>query len=123
MQAGRERAGRDDEFHVATEFAANVGNPEQLVERAREGGELVPADTELDNPDPRSIQEEANRRLSNMSDAEVRDALTITDDPDDIVAKLEALEDAGVTRILVGTNCGDPYETVDAFRDHVIPHF
>ena len=123
VRAGRERAGRDEGFHVSNEFAVNIGEPDRLVQRARDRGELVPADTELDTPDPRSIQKEANRRLAGMSDVEVQDALNITNDPDDIVEELERLETAGVTRALVGTNCGDPYETIDAFRDHVIPHF
>lgn len=124
FREGLEQADRDfASADVTTEFTANVGDPAELAAEIRSMGEYVPADTELDNPDPRSIQRTADRRLEECSDAELIEENNITDDPDDIVAKLEALEDAGVSRVLVGSKCGDPYETIAAFENHVIPHF
>ncbi|GAA0238067.1 LLM class flavin-dependent oxidoreductase [Haladaptatus pallidirubidus] len=115
--AGREFANRD----VTTEFAANVGNPDDLVAEIRERGEHVPDDTELGNPDPRSIQRVADTRLAELSDEEIRDGHNITDDPDELVADIRRLEEAGVTRVLVGSHCGDPYRTIEAFENHVFP--
>ncbi|WP_137290626.1 LLM class flavin-dependent oxidoreductase [Natronorubrum halophilum] len=124
FKEGLEKADRDFEsVDVTTEFTANIGDPDELAAEIREMGEYTPDDTELDNPDPRSIQRVADRRLEDLSDAELIEENNITDDPDDIVAELEALEDAGVSRVLVGSKCGDPYETIEAFEEHVIPHF
>jgi len=108
---------------VTAEFAANVGNPDELVAEIRDRGEYLPIDTELDNPDPREIQSVADERLANMTDAEIRDEHNITDDTDDIITELKGLAEAGVTRVLVGPTCGDPRRTIEAFEDHVIPHF
>lgn len=108
---------------VTTEFAANYGDPDALVAEIRERGEHIPDDTELDNPDPRDVQRVADDELAAMSDAEIRDANAITDDPDVFVEKLTALEEAGVSRVLVGSNCGDPRETIAAFEEHVLPQF
>jgi len=124
FERGLEEAGRSlDDAAVTTEMSAHVGDPEALVAEIREVGEHVPADTELDNPDPRSIQRVADNRLAEMSDAEIADANNITDDPADVVEELERLEDAGVTRVLVGSHAGDPYETIDAFETQVLPAF
>lgn len=124
LKTGLEKADRDfADVDVTTEFTANVGDPDELAAEIRDMGEYVPDDTELDNPDPRSIQQVADQRLEERSDAEIIEENNITDDPDDIVAELKALEDAGVSRVLVGSKCGDPYNTIEAFEDHVIPHF
>lgn len=84
---------------------------------------MIPADTELDNPDPRSIQSVADERLAGMSDQEVQDVLLITDDPSELVETFEAFEDAGVTRLLVTFNLGDPEQSIEAFGDSIIPAF
>lgn len=124
LMAGLEKADRDFEnVDVTTEFTANIGNPDELAAEIRSMGEYIPMDSEFDSTDPRSIQDVADQRLDELTDEEIIDENNITDDPDDIVAELEALEDAGVSRVLVGTKCGDPYETIEAFEDHVIPHF
>jgi pseudouridine-5'-phosphate glycosidase len=68
------------------------------------------------------IQSVADEELAGMSDTEIRDANGLTDDPEDIVADLEELANAGVTRVLVGSNCGDPRRTIEAFETHVFPH-
>jgi hypothetical protein len=39
------------------------------------------------------------------------------------VTALERLADAGVSRVLVGSTCGDPRATIDAFAEHVLPEF
>ena len=113
----------DRDYHVTTEIVANVGDPDELVADAREKGELIPADTELDNPDPRSIQEVADERLANMSDEAIQEALLITDEPETLVETFEAFEDAGVTRLLVTFNLGDPLESIEAFGETIIPEF
>ena len=124
FRRGLEEAGRSpEEADVTTEFAAHVGDPDDLVAEIRDRGEYIPDETELDNPDPRSVQAVANRQLSEVSDEELRDANTITDDPAEIVAKLERLEAAGVTRVLVGSAVGDPYRTIETFEEEVIPRF
>jgi G6PDH family F420-dependent oxidoreductase len=107
---------------VTTEFDANYGDPAELVAEIRERGEHIPQ-TERHDPDPRSIQESADEELASMSDEEIREGKTITDDPAEIVAKLEALAEAGVTRVLVGSSCGDPYETIAVFEEEVLPEF
>lgn len=124
FREGIEDAGRSfAAVDVTTEFAANFGDPDELVAKIREKGEYVPDDTELDNPDPRDIQRVADEELAAMSDEAVREANHITDDPTTLVTELERLEDAGVSRVLVGSNCGDPRATIDVFEDHVLPAF
>lgn len=114
---------RSREATVSTEIPVNIGDEDSLVMEIREQGEFVPFDTELDNPDPRAIQRVAEERLAEMSDAEVRDAHNISEDPADIVAELETIARAGVGRVLVGSTCGDPYRTIDVFESDVLPHF
>jgi len=121
FRKGREAS--DGDYYVSNEIVANVGNPEELVTEARERGELIPADTELDNPDPRSIQSVANNRLADMSDEEIKDALLITDDASELIDTFEAFEDAGVNRLLVTFNLGDPEEAIEAFGNEIIPEF
>ncbi|MFB6217910.1 MAG: LLM class flavin-dependent oxidoreductase [Halobacteriaceae archaeon] len=124
LKEGLDRAGRPFEsVDVTTEFVANVGDPAELVAEIRETGELIPGDTERDNPDPRSIQRVADERLADMSDEEVRETNNITDDPADLVEALEELAAAGVDRVLVGSNCGDPRRTIQTFEEHVVPKF
>lgn len=117
------REGTDEDYHVSTEIVANIGDPDELVAEARERGELIPADTELDNPDPRSIQSVADERLEGMSDEEVQEALLITDDASELIETFEAFEKAGVTRVLVTFNLGDPETAIEAFGKEVIPEF
>jgi coenzyme F420-dependent glucose-6-phosphate dehydrogenase len=118
--AGRSLA--DDDVAVSTEVGASVGDPDDLVAEIRSKGEYIPTE-ERDNPDPREIQAVADRRLPELSDEEIREANNITDDPADIIAELEALAEAGVTRALVGSNCGDPYRTIEVFEEEIVPHF
>lgn len=124
FETGLERADRSpDQAQVTTEMVANIGDPDDLVAEIRDRGEYIPAESELDNPDPRGTQAVANERLAAMDDSEIRDQNNITDDPAEIVAEIEALVDAGVDRVLVGSNCGDPRATIEAFEEKVIPHF
>lgn len=121
---GLEESGRSlDEVDVTTEFGANIGDPEELVSKIRNVGEYIPEDTELGNPDPRSIQRVADNQLREMSDEEVREANNITDDPDEIISNLRRVEEAGATRVLVGSNVGDPYRTIEVFEDEILPEF
>lgn len=124
LERGLDDSGRSlADVDVTTEFMANVGDPDSLVAEIRDRGEYIPDDTELDNPDPRSIQSVADEALSEMTDGEIRDHNHITDQPEELVEELERLEEAGVTRVLVGSNCGNPRDTIAAFEDHVLPHF
>lgn len=121
---GLEESGRSlEDVDVTTEFSANIGNPDELVSEIRQVGEYIPADTELGNPDPRSIQRVADNRLGEMSDEEVQEANNITDDPEEIISKLRRTEEAGATRVLVGSNCGDPFHTIDVFEKEILPEF
>jgi len=122
-EEGLEEAGRSlSEVDVTTEAAVNVGDPAELVARVRERGEHVP-EQERYNPDPRSIQRVATTELARMSDEEIMETQGITDDPDDVIEQLQNLEDAGVTRVLVGTTVGDPMETIRTFEKSVFPSF
>ena len=124
FETGLERADRSRaDATITTEFAANVGDPDALVAEIRERGEYIPDETELDTPDPRDTQAVATERLAELSDEEVRDGNNITDDPAEIVAKLEALEAAGADRVLIGSNCGDARATIEAFEADVLPQF
>jgi len=121
---GLEEAGSSlDAAEVTTEFAVNAGDPEAVVATAREHGEFVPDDTELGTPDPREVQAVADERLAGIDDETLIEDYRITRDPEPIIEDLEALEAAGVTRVLVGTNVADPRETIDLFEEHVIPQF
>lgn len=123
LRKGLDRVGRDfASADITTELTVNIGDPDGLVGEIRERGEYIPLE-ELDNPDPRAIQATADDEIAGMSDQEVRDALNITNDPGAIIEQLEAYEDAGATRVLVGSVCGDPYETIVAFEDEILPHF
>jgi len=122
-EEGLEAAGRSlSDVDVTTEAAINVGDPAELVATVRERGEHIPTQ-ERYNPDPRSIQRVATTELAGMSDREIREAQGITDDPDDVIERLQALDEAGVTRVLVGTNVGDPRETIRTFEESVFPSF
>jgi len=122
FERGLEAAGRDrSTVDVTTEMPANVGDPDALVAELRERGEHVPGDR-LDVDDPRELQRIADGRLGEMTDAEIRDAQNVTDDPADLIAELERLEAAGVDRVLVGSTCGDPRRTIETFETEVFPH-
>lgn len=124
LKAGIEKADRDfADVDVTSEFTANIGDPDELVAEIRDRGEHVPNESQLDNPDPRDIQRIANAELEEMSDAAIRDQQNITDDPEVLLEKLAAMEDAGATRVLVGSTCGDPHRTIDVFEEAIIPHF
>jgi coenzyme F420-dependent glucose-6-phosphate dehydrogenase len=122
FERGRERAGKQGTKKVTNEVIANIGDPDELVQEVRDRGEVVPSD-ELDNPDPRSIQSVADKQVSEMSDAEIKSELHITDDPTDLVETLESFEAAGVTRVIVMSSVGDPFRVVDAFEESVLPKF
>jgi len=124
FETGIERSGRRlQSVDVSAEMAANYGDPDALVDEIRDCGEYIPDETELDTPDPRETQAVADERLATMSDAAVADASNITDDPDDFVDLIERYAEAGVTRVIVGSQCGDPEATIEVFEDHVIPRF
>ncbi len=115
------RAFQDTE--VTSEFFTSIGDPAELVAEVRNRGDYVPADTELDNPDPRSIQSVADSRLRELSDEEICEEFNLTNDPADVIEVLESYDSAGVDRVLVDSICGDPYRTITAFENHIIPHF
>lgn len=124
FEKGLKQSGRTlSDADVTTEFTANVGDPDELVADIREHGEFIPTDTELDTTDPRDIQTVADKELAEMSDAELRDQNNITENPEEIIEELKRISKAGVTRVLVGSNCGDPYETIDTFETEILPHF
>ena len=124
FRRGREDANRDPGAGpVATEYSACVGPKADLVAQVRQRGEHVPADTELDTADPRDVQAVADERLRAMDDDEIADGLTITTDPEVIVDELTALEDAGVTRVIIGSPVGDPRRTVSCFEREIFPRF
>lgn len=123
LQAGLDRADRRHEsVDVTTELMVNIGEPPALVEEIRERGEFIPF-SELNARDPRSIQSEANAALDRMTDEEIRDALTITDDPAAVIDHIEQYVSAGTTRVIIGSVCGDPRDTIETFSNTIIPHF
>ncbi|WP_255171115.1 LLM class flavin-dependent oxidoreductase [Natrononativus amylolyticus] len=111
-----------DDVDVTTEVSINIGDPDELVQEIRDRGEYVPHD-QIDSTDPREIQREADDRLAAMSDEEIRTKYNITDDPEEVVRLLREYERAGVTRVLVGSKCGDPHETISVMEEHVLPEF
>lgn len=117
--AGRSRA----DAHVSTQLTAHVGDPDELVAEIRRKGEHTPQDAELDNPDPREIQAVADEELAGMSDEAVRELNNVTADATDLVDEVAALEDAGVTRVLLVSKAGDPRRTIDAVAEQVMPAF
>lgn len=124
FQDGLTKAGRSPEAaEVTIEFSTNAGDPDALVDEIRERGEYIPEESELDNPDPRSTQTVANQRLSEMSDDDIVEHYRITTDPEEVITDLERYEEAGVTRVLVGSACGDPYDTIELYEEEIIPHF
>lgn len=124
FESGLETAGREPaDAHVATQLNAHVGDPDALVEEIRRNGEHTPHETELDNPDPRDIQAAADAELAEMSDAEIREENNIIEDPARLVEQIEALESAGVTRVILVSKVGDLQDTIDAVADEVMPEF
>lgn len=123
-ERGLEETGRSlSDVDITTEMSANIGNPDELTTEIRDIGEYIPSDTEMENSDPRSIQRVADTRLKEMSDEEVQDVQNITENPDDLIDELRQLEEAGATRVLIGSNCGDPYHTLEVFENHILPEF
>lgn len=124
FEAGLDAAGREYEnAHVATQLNAHVGDPDDLVAEIRRRGEHTPHDTELNNPDPRDVQAAADAELAEMSDADIRDENNIVTHPDQLIEQISALEDAGVTRIILVSKVGDRRETIDVVADEVMPAF
>jgi len=118
FESGLAEAGRSlSDAHVSTQFTAHVGDPDALVDEIREKGEHTPHDTELDNPDPRDVQAAADAELAEMSDAEIREANNIVEDPSELVDRVTALDDAGVTRVILVSKVGDFRETIDVVAD------
>ena len=112
-----------NESIVSVEMKANYGEVDSLVAEVRDRGEYVPAATELDNPDPRSVQRIANEKLDGLSDDEVVEATHISDDPEYFVDKILEYQDVGVDRMIIGSTCGDPGHTISMFKNHVFPAF
>jgi G6PDH family F420-dependent oxidoreductase len=124
FESGLAAAGHDpDDAHVTTQLNAHVGDPDELVDEIRRKGEHTPHDTELDNPDPREVQAAAEAELAEMSDAEIRDVNNVVSDPGELVDQVAALEDAGVTRVILVSKVGDLRATIDAVADGVMPAF
>ena len=124
FKEGLDDAGRSfADTEVMNQMSAHFGDPDDLVSKIRTAGEHTPDDTELDNPDPRAIQQAADAELAEMTDDELIDVNNITDDPETFVEYISELEAAGVTRVLIVSKVGDPKDTIDAFADHVIPEF
>jgi G6PDH family F420-dependent oxidoreductase len=124
FEEGLEDGGRSPaDAEVTTQMAAHFGDPDDIAAEIRAQGEHTPDDTELDNPDPRAIQEVADAELAELTDDEIIDANNVTDDPQDFVDYLGELEAAGVDRVQIVSKVGDPRDTIDAFADHVIPEF
>ena len=124
FEAGLEAAGRNpEEAHVSTQLNTHVGDPDALVEEIRRKGEHTPHDTELDNPDPRDVQGAADAELAEMTDAEIREANNIVEDPEALIDQVAALEAAGVTRVILTSKVGDLQRTIDAVADEVAPAF
>ena len=122
FESGLAEAGRSlSEAHVSTQFTAHVGDPDALVDEIREKGEHTPHDTELDNPDPRDVQAAADAELAEMSDAEIREENNIVEDPSELLDRVTALDDAGVTRVIFVSKVGDFRETINVVADEVMP--
>jgi G6PDH family F420-dependent oxidoreductase len=111
-----------DDVDLTTELTVNFGDPSELVREIRNKGEYIPDKTELNNPDPTDIQEVAFERLENLSDKDLREQNTITEDPEVVIDKIEAYRRAGVSRIIVGSNCGDPNHTIEIFENKILPY-
>ncbi|MWV40671.1 LLM class flavin-dependent oxidoreductase [Natrialba sp. INN-245] len=112
-----------EEATMTVEMKANYGDVDELVAEVHERGEFVPAADELDNPDPRSVQQVANERLDELSDEEVADETNISDDSEYFIEKIKAYEEIGVDRIIIGSTVGDPKNTIDMFDQEVFPMF
>jgi 5,10-methylenetetrahydromethanopterin reductase len=68
----------------------------------------------------------AGRRYAEARNAVTPDMLTlaITGNPREVIAKIEALADAGITQVSVGGPLGpDPREAIRLFGAQIIPHF
>jgi purine nucleoside phosphorylase len=58
-----------------------------------------------------------------MSDDQIRAANNIVSEPDELVDHVAALENAGVTRVILASKVGDFRATVDAVADGLLPAF
>jgi G6PDH family F420-dependent oxidoreductase len=124
FEEGLNSVGKDlADAHVTNQFNVHVGDPDDIVDEIREKGEHTPHDTELDNPDPRDVQRAAYAELEEMSDAEIREENNIFNDPDELIERFEAMEEAGVTRVIVTSKVGDLEGTIDMIAEDVMPHF
>lgn len=101
---------------ISVQLSAHIGDPDEIVYQLREAGEYTPHG-ELDTEDPREIQRIANDHLEDVTDEELADLNNVTDDSGDLEPTLEALEAAGVDRIILVSKVGDPRETIDAISE------
>jgi coenzyme F420-dependent glucose-6-phosphate dehydrogenase len=69
--------------------------------------------------DPEAMQRRAEERVS---DEALREALVISSDPDDHVARIRRVEELGATIVVVMNNSGaDPMGAIRTYRDRVLP--
>lgn len=107
---------------ISVQLSAHIGDPDEIVDALRAAGEYTPHE-ELDTADPREIQRIANDRLAEVTDAELKNLNNVTDDPTDLISMVDALDEAGVDRIILLSKVGDPRETIDAVTEEVMPRF
>lgn len=115
-----ERDVREDEGLISVQLSAHVGDPDEIAGELRAAGEYTPHE-ELDTADPREIQRIADDHLAEVSDEELREANNVVADPRELLPTVEALEAAGVDRVIVVSKVGDPRETIDALGEEVLP--
>jgi len=58
-----------------------------------------------------------------MTREEIIDDHNITSDPDEIVEEMRRMENAGVTRLIVNSYCGDSVDTIRAFETEILSAF
>jgi F420-dependent hydroxymycolic acid dehydrogenase len=118
--AGAHEAGRDPQtLSIHAELFVYVGTTQEAEPVARKWRFLPKAWSEfVDVPDPRVIDRRAQQEVPL---ADVLQMWTVSPDPEPHIQKLEELIAGGVTHIYVHAGNENQIQTIQFYRDHVLP--
>lgn len=114
------KAGKDPaQMPIIAEQFVVVGGQAEAEESARMWRFIPKAwDTFVDNPDPRDILRQAEKKLS---EKDVYSQWIVSEDPDEHAAGLQKLLDVGVTHLFVHSGQHDQQRVIDFYSREVLP--
>lgn len=120
LEDGAREAGKDPKaLPILAEHFVVVGGKAEADESARLWRFIPRAwDQFVDNPDPRSILQQAEKELT-LDD--VAQNWVVSDDPDEHAESIQKLIDGGVTHVFVHSGQFDQQRVIDFYSGEVLP--